>query len=61
MHKPVRKRYLRYPYTVLNLIDVWECYLLDMQSLVKYNDVHRYILSVIEVFSKYLHLVPVKT
>jgi len=32
-----------------------------MQSLAKDNDIYRYIQSVIDVFSKYLHLVPVKT
>ena len=32
-----------------------------MQSLAKYNDKYRYILSVIDVFPKYLHLVQVKT
>jgi len=31
------------PYTVTNLIDVWEC------DLAKYNDMHKYILSVIDV------------
>ena len=30
------------------------------QFLGKYNDKHRYILSVIDVFSKYVFLVPVK-
>ena len=61
MHKPVRKSFLRIPYTLTNLMDVWECDLLDMQSLAKHNDMYRYILSVIDVFSRYLHLVPVKT
>ena len=42
-------------------MDVWECDILDMQSLAKYNDTYRYILSVIDVFSKYLHLVTIKT
>ena len=42
-------------------MDLWECGLLIKQSLIKYNDMYRYILSVIDVFSKYLHLVPVKT
>jgi len=61
MHRPVRKRFSRNPYTVSNLMDVWECDILDMQSLAKYNDTYRYILSVIDVFSKYLHLLPIKT
>ena len=34
---------------------------MDIQCLLKYNDTYRYILSVIDVFSKYLHLVPIKT
>ena len=42
-------------------MDVWECDLLDVQSLATYNDMHGYVLSVIDVFSKYLHLIPVKT
>ena len=44
-----------------NMIDVWEFDLLDLQAYAKNNDKHRYILSVIHVFSKYLHLVPIKT
>jgi len=55
------KRFLPNPYTVTNVMDVWECDLLDVQSLANYNDMHRYILSVINVYSKYLHLVPVTT
>jgi len=50
-HRPVRNRFLRNPYTVTNVMDVWECDLLDMQSLAKYNDTYSYILSVIDVFS----------
>ena len=50
--RPVRMRFLRNPYTVTNLTDVWECDLLDVQYVAKYNYIHRYILSVIDVFSK---------
>jgi len=32
IHRPAR-RFLRNPYTVTNLMDVWECDILDMQSL----------------------------
>ena len=42
-------------------MDVWECDILDVQSLAKYNDMHRCILSVNDVFSNYLHLISVKT
>ena len=34
--KPVRKRFARNPYTVNNVMDLWEC--------AKYNDNWRYIL-----------------
>ena len=61
LHRPVRKRFARKPYTVTNVRDVWECDLLDVQSYAKYIDNFRYILSVIDVFSKFLYLIPVKT
>ena len=61
MHRPVRKRFLPNHYTVQNIIDLWECDLLDMQSLAKFNVMYKYILSAIDVFSKYLYMVPVKT
>jgi hypothetical protein len=50
MHRPVRKRFPRNPYTITNALDVWECDLLDVQSLSKYNDRYRYLLTVIDVF-----------
>ena len=33
---------------------------MDMRSLSKYNDRYKYLLSVIDVFSKYLHIVPLR-
>jgi len=33
MYRPARRRFLRNPYTVINLMEVWECDILDMQSL----------------------------
>jgi hypothetical protein len=43
------------------MMDVWECDLVDVQALGKYNDNFKYILSVIDVFSKFLHMVPLKS
>ena len=59
MHRQM-KRFPRNPYSVTNVMDVWECDLVDIQSVVKFNDNHKYILTVIDVFSKYLHMVPLK-
>ena len=39
-------------------MDVCEYDLVDVQGLSKYNDGINYLLSVIDVFSKYLHVVP---
>ena len=38
LHKPVRKRFPRNPYTVTNIDDVWEMDLADLSSLSKYNE-----------------------
>jgi hypothetical protein len=60
LHRPLRKRFLRNPYTVTNIMDVLECDLIDIQNVSKYNDNYRNLLSVIDVFSKFLHIVPLR-
>ena len=42
-------------------MDVKECDLVDLQGLSKYYDGIKYLLSDIDVFSKYLHVVPLKS
>jgi len=56
----MRKRLLRKSYTVTNVLEARECDMSDVQSLTKYVR-QIYIPSVIDVFSKCLNLVPVKT
>ena len=56
----MRKRFARNPNTVTNVRDVWQCDLLDVESYVKYNDKFSYNIFVIDVFSKYQFLIPVK-
>jgi hypothetical protein len=34
LHRLIRKRFPRNPYTVTNIMDVWECDLLDVKILV---------------------------
>jgi len=60
LHRPLRKRFLRNPYTV-NIMDVWECDLVDVQRPRKHKDGIKYLLSAIDVISKYLHVVPLKS
>jgi hypothetical protein len=53
LHKPAHKRLPRYPYTVTNIDDMWEIDLADLSSLSRYNDKHKYLLNVIDIFSRY--------
>jgi len=57
LHRPIRKRFARNPYTVINVIDDWEFDLVKVRALGRFNDTYKYILFVIDVFSKFLHLV----
>jgi len=61
LHRTARKRFARIPCSVTNVMDLCECYLLYVQCYPKYNDNHKYIPSVIDVFWKFLYLIPVKT
>jgi len=60
LHRPVMKYFARNSCTVTNVRVVWEFDLLDVHSYVIYNDNFSYILSVIDVFSKFLYLIRVK-
>jgi len=60
LHKPVRKRLHRNPYTVTNIDDVWEIDLADISSLSRYNDKYKYLLNVIDIFSRYAWSIPLK-
>ena len=42
-------------------MDVWECDLEDVRALGRFNDNYNCILSVIDVFSKFLHQVPLRS
>jgi hypothetical protein len=50
IHRPVRRRIPRNPYSVNNILDVWECDLIDVHSLSKFNDAYKFLLTVIDTF-----------
>jgi hypothetical protein len=52
LHKPVRKRFPRYPVAVTNIDDVWEVHFADLSTLSKYNSKYKYLFNVIDVFSR---------
>ena len=58
LHRPVRKQFPRNPYRVDNIMDVWECDLIDVQSLSRHNDGLKYLLTVIDVFEILTHVSP---
>jgi len=60
LHKSVRKRFSRNPYAVTYIDDVWEIDLADLSSLSRYNDKYKYLLNVIDIFSRYTWSVPLK-
>ena len=53
LHKPARRKYPRNKVTVFSIDEVWQMDLCDMRSLRKHNDGAQYLLTVIDVFSKY--------
>jgi hypothetical protein len=42
-------------------MELWESDLLDVQNIRKFNNYYKYLLTVIDVFSKFLHVVPLKS
>ena len=60
-HKPLRKNFPKRYVFVRNVDDIWGADLVDMKKLAKENDGYKYILMIIDVFSKFGWLVPLKT
>ena len=61
LHKPVRYRFKRNRVIVGALDEQWEADLVIMDSLSKYNNGFKYILTVIDVLSKYAWVEPIKS
>ena len=60
IHRRVVKKFPRRKVKVTGIDNVWSMDLADMNSLMKYNDQYRYILCVIDVFSKFAWSIPLK-
>lgn len=61
LHKPARRHYVRNKTYVAGIDAQWQADLADMQGIARQNDGMRYILTVIDVFSKVAWAVPVKS
>ena len=60
LHRPVRKKFLRRKTFSKGINDLFQADLADMQSLSRYNDNVRYLLTCICVFSKFGFAIPLK-
>ena len=61
LHKPVRKKFPTAPTLVFGRDEQWQMDLVDMQKLSKWNKGYKYMLTVIDVFSKVAWAEPLKT
>ena len=60
LHKPVRKHFKRRITFTTGIDDLWQADLVDLSSISKYNDAYKFLLTVIDVFSKVAWAVPLK-
>ena len=61
VHHRVVKKFPRRQVIVSGIDNIWGMDLADMNAFIKYNDDYRYILCIIDVFSKFAWCVPLKT
>ena len=61
VHHRVVKKFPRRQVLVSGIDNIWGMDLADMNAFIKYNDNYRYILCIIDVFSKFAWCVPLKT
>ena len=61
LHKPVRRRFDKRTVFAKQVDDIWAADLVDMSSFSRSNKGYKYLLIVIDVFSKYGWIVPLKT
>ena len=60
LHKPIRRKFKRRRVLVNGIDKIWAADLADMQAFSKLNRGIKYLLAVIDVFSKYGYLIPLK-
>ena len=61
LHKPVRKKFTKRRVMVSKIDEIWAADLVDMQNISRDNKGYKYLLTVIDVFSKYGWIQPLKS
>ena len=60
LHKPIRRKFKKRRVLVNGIDKIWAADLVDMQAFTKFNRGVKYLLAVIDIFSKYGWLIPLK-
>ena len=60
LHKPIKRKFEKRRVLVNGIDRIWAADLVDMQVFSKFNRGIKYLLAVIDVFSKYGWLIPLK-
>lgn len=60
IHRNRRIRFKRNHYNITNIDDLWEMDLIDIQKLSRQNKGNKYILAVIDCFSRFAWCIPIK-
>ena len=60
MHKPIRRNFVRRRVIVNGIDEIGRADLVDMQAFSKWNKGIKYILNIIDVFSKHAWCIPLK-
>lgn len=60
LHKPLRKTFKRNRVLVYGIDQQWQADLVDMASLIEFNKGYKYLLTCIDVLSKYAWVIPLK-
>ena len=61
LHKPVRQKFIRRRYVTSGMNRQWQADLVDMSGFSKENGGYKYLLTVIDIFSRYAYARPLKT
>ena len=61
LHKPTRRRFPTLPVLVMGMDEQWTADLIEVGSIARYNRGYRYLLTVVDVLSKYAWVEPVKS
>lgn len=61
LHKTARRTFIRNKIIVGSIDQQWQIDLMDMQKLAKSNQNYKYVLTIIDIFSKYAWAIPIKS